>query len=258
MAEHSHDWYDETTTRVRINDSSDNVDAIQASFKRAHLTKECPLKKEDKEVEQSKYVGSLEETIIEFCEESIKKQSEEDEWIRKFIENTNSNIRALKNTTKNLQEKAYQLTQIVLTSTCENVKARTTMGKENVKESVPRDLLVVQTYVPPTQFLGSPYSTHETICAIEIPEEIQEDERDMNDGCDITVEDIERLRKILTPSIHTLPNLEPIVQPYVLLGLVCNKAKVKREEEHDYDIPLQDHVMQPLTQFTSHRPMTIM
>ncbi|GJW39054.1 hypothetical protein Tco_0064899 [Tanacetum coccineum] len=128
------------------------------------------------------------------------------------------------------------------------------MGKENVKESVPRDLLVVQTYVPPTQFLGSPYSTHETICAIEIPEEIQEDERDMNDGCDITVEDIERLRKILTPSIHTLPNLEPIVQPYVLLGLVCNKAKVKREEEHDYDIPLQDHVMQPLTQYVLWKP----
>ncbi|GKC48459.1 hypothetical protein Tco_1066181 [Tanacetum coccineum] len=188
MAEHSYDWYDETTIRGRINDSSNNVYAIQASFKRARLTKECPLKKEDKEVEQSK----------------------------------------------------------------------TTMGKENVKESVPRDLLVVQTYVPPTQFLGSPYSTHETICAIEIPEEIQEDERDMNDGCDITVEDIERLRKILPPSIYTLTNLEPIVQPYVLLGLVCNKAKVKREEEQDYDIPLQDHVMQPLTQFTSHRPMTIM
>ncbi|GJY47337.1 kinase-like domain, phloem protein 2-like protein [Tanacetum coccineum] len=39
MAEHSHDWYDETTTRGRINDSSNNVDAIQANFKRAHLTK---------------------------------------------------------------------------------------------------------------------------------------------------------------------------------------------------------------------------
>ncbi|GJS67721.1 RNA-directed DNA polymerase, eukaryota [Tanacetum coccineum] len=90
-----------------------------------------------------------------------------------------------------------------------------TMGKENIKEPVPRDLPVVQTYVPPTQFL-------------------------------------EKLRKILTPSIHTLPNLEPIVQPYMPLGLVCNKAKVVREEEHDYDIPLQDHVMQPLTPQTVH------
>ncbi|GJU48925.1 reverse transcriptase domain-containing protein [Tanacetum coccineum] len=73
MAEHSHDWYDETTTRERINDRSDNFDAIQVSSKKAHLTKECPLKK-DKEVEHSKYVGSLEETIIKFCEESIKKR----------------------------------------------------------------------------------------------------------------------------------------------------------------------------------------
>nr|GEX11128.1 hypothetical protein [Tanacetum cinerariifolium] len=44
MAEHSHDWYDETTTRERINDSSDNIDTIQASSKGEHLTKECPLK----------------------------------------------------------------------------------------------------------------------------------------------------------------------------------------------------------------------
>ncbi|GKE61101.1 RNA-directed DNA polymerase, eukaryota, nucleotide-binding alpha-beta plait domain protein [Tanacetum coccineum] len=43
--------------RERISDSSDNVDAIQASFKGAHLTKECSLKKEDKEVKQSKYVS---------------------------------------------------------------------------------------------------------------------------------------------------------------------------------------------------------
>ncbi|GJU80221.1 hypothetical protein Tco_1282586 [Tanacetum coccineum] len=151
MAEHSHDWYDETTTRGRINDSSYNVYAIQASFKIAHLTKECPLKKEDKEVEQS-----------------------------------------------------------------------------------------------------NPYRTHQTICAIGIPEEIEEDEGDMNDGYDITVKDVQRLRKILTPSIHTLPNLKPIVQPYMPLGLVYNKIKVIREEEQNYDNPLQDHVMQPLTPQTVH------
>nr|GEV60756.1 hypothetical protein [Tanacetum cinerariifolium] len=89
--------------------------------------------------------------------------------------------------------------------------------------------------------------THETICAIGIPEEIKEDKRDMNDGCDITVEDVERLRRILTPPIHALPNLKPIAQPYMPLGLVSNKAKVIKEEEQDYDIPLHEHVMQPLT-----------
>ncbi|GJW73871.1 hypothetical protein Tco_0133241 [Tanacetum coccineum] len=36
------------------------------------------------------------------------------------------------------------------------------------------------------------------------------------------------------------------------LRLVCNKARVVREEEQDYDIPLQDHVMQPLTPQTVH------
>ncbi|GJT34337.1 hypothetical protein Tco_0924756 [Tanacetum coccineum] len=126
------------------------------------------------------------------------------------------------------------------------------MGKENVKKPVPHDLTVVQTYVPPMQFLGSPYRTHKTICAIGIPKEIQEDEWDMNDSCDIMVKDVERLRKILTPSIYTLPKLESIVQPYMPLGLVCNKKKVKRKEEQGYAIPLQDHVMQSLTPQTVH------
>ncbi|GJX67372.1 hypothetical protein Tco_0303099 [Tanacetum coccineum] len=73
MADHSHDWYDETTTREIINDVLDNVDAIHESFKREHLTKEYPLKKEDKAIKHSRYMESLEETIIKFCEDSIKK-----------------------------------------------------------------------------------------------------------------------------------------------------------------------------------------
>ncbi|GJZ14289.1 hypothetical protein Tco_0549519 [Tanacetum coccineum] len=52
MVDHSHNWYDETTTKEKINDNSDNIDDIQESFKEAHLTKECPLKKEDKAAEQ--------------------------------------------------------------------------------------------------------------------------------------------------------------------------------------------------------------
>ncbi|GJZ76607.1 hypothetical protein Tco_0641279 [Tanacetum coccineum] len=216
MAEHLHNWYDEATTREQINDSPNNIDTKKPK-ENIHVI-----------------------------------QAADNEWIRKFIENTNSNIRALKTTTKNLQEKTYQLTQTVLTNTGEKVKAKTTMGKENVKEPVPRDLPVVQTYVPPTQFIGNPYRTHEIICAIGIPKEIHEDEGDMNNGCNIMVDDVERLRKIPTPSIHTLPNLEPIVQPYMPLELVCNKGKVVREKEQDYDIPLQDHVMQPLTPQTVH------
>ncbi|GJT49597.1 hypothetical protein Tco_0975754 [Tanacetum coccineum] len=118
------------------------------------------------------------------------------------------------------------------------------MGKEYVKDPVPRNL--------PAQFLGNPYRTRETIYAIGIPEEIKEDEGGTNDGCGITVEDVERLRKILTPPIHVLPNLKPIVQPYTPLGLVYHKEKVVKEEEQDYDIPLHEHVMQPLTPRTVH------
>ncbi|GKC53751.1 hypothetical protein Tco_1076496 [Tanacetum coccineum] len=54
MEDRSHNWYDETTTKEKINDSPDKIDDIQESFKKAHPTMECPLKKEDETVEQSK------------------------------------------------------------------------------------------------------------------------------------------------------------------------------------------------------------
>ncbi|GJZ62238.1 hypothetical protein Tco_0618375 [Tanacetum coccineum] len=78
MADHPHNWYDEATTRESINDSLDNVDtnklkenihAIQVSrkiYEGAHPTNDFPLTKEDKVVEQSEYMRSLEETIIKF------------------------------------------------------------------------------------------------------------------------------------------------------------------------------------------------
>ncbi|GKB28330.1 hypothetical protein Tco_0867731 [Tanacetum coccineum] len=91
------------------------------------------------------------------------------------------------------------------------------MGKGNMKEPVPRDLL-------PTLFLGllkeqigSPYKTHETVCMIENPREVhkmkaQEDKGDIDVGWDITVKD----------------------------------------GRGTYDIPLHDGVMQPLTPQTVH------
>nr|GEU74541.1 hypothetical protein [Tanacetum cinerariifolium] len=54
MADHSHNWYDETTTKEKINDSPDNIDVIQEGFKEAHPTKECPLKKEDNAEKKSR------------------------------------------------------------------------------------------------------------------------------------------------------------------------------------------------------------
>ncbi|GKD93206.1 hypothetical protein Tco_1373043 [Tanacetum coccineum] len=110
------------------------------------------------------------------------------------------------------------------------------MGKENMKEPVPRDL-------SPTPFLGHfkeqmciPYRTHETVRIIGNPEEIhnakaQEEEGDMDVGWDITSKDVENLRQFLTLVVHTLPNLKPVVQPYIPLGPVYDKDKIVREKE---------------------------
>ncbi|GJR47120.1 hypothetical protein Tco_1315223 [Tanacetum coccineum] len=103
------------------------------------------------------------------------------------------------------------------------------MGRENIKEPVLRDL-------SPTLFLGhlkeqmgSPYRTCKTVRMIGNPKEIhnaraQEDERDM----------------------------DVVVKPYIPLGPVHDKDKIVREKEQDYDIPLNDSVMQPLTPQTVH------
>ncbi|GKA95847.1 hypothetical protein Tco_0817942 [Tanacetum coccineum] len=228
MADHLHDWYDETTIRERIKDVLDNVDAIHESFKGEHLTKEYPLKKEDEVIKHGRYMESLEETIIKFCKDTIKKQTANDERMMKILKNTKLNIRALRTRAKNLQEKAYQLTYKVLTNTGEKIKAIMTMGKENMKEPVPHDL-------PPTLFpghlkeqMGSPYKTRETIRMNGNPEEIhnvkaQDDEGDMD-----------------------------VVQPYIPLGPVHDMDKIVKEKEHDYDILLNDNVMQALTPQTVH------
>ncbi|GJS63084.1 hypothetical protein Tco_0677648 [Tanacetum coccineum] len=97
---------------------------------------------------------------------------------------------------------------------------------------------------------GNLYKTRKTVCMIGIPEETHKEKTQINNGCNITVKDVERLRQILTPTIHTLPNLEPVMQPYMLLSPFRDKASVARGEEHD--IPLQDGVMQPLTPQTTH------
>ncbi|GJT37504.1 hypothetical protein Tco_0937369 [Tanacetum coccineum] len=69
-----------------------------------------------------------------------------------------------------------------------------------------------------------------------IPEEIhkmkaQEDEGNTDDGWDITVKNVDWFRQLLTPTIHTLPNLKPMVQSYVTRGPVHDKEKVIREKE---------------------------
>nr|GEZ30209.1 hypothetical protein [Tanacetum cinerariifolium] len=81
-------------------------------------------------------------------------------------------------------------------------------------------------------------------------EETHEEKTQINNGCNITFEDVERLRQILIPTIHTLLNLEPALQSYMPLSPFRDKESVARGKEHA--IPLQDSVMQPLTPQTTH------
>ncbi|GJR64979.1 hypothetical protein Tco_0011044 [Tanacetum coccineum] len=134
MTDHSRNWYDGSTTWQRSNHNSndivvitnrlfslgcdikklkESIHAMQEGCKSrqgVHLIQECPLRKKDEVVEHVKYIGFLEETINKYCEESIKRQAVNDEWIRKFRENTDLNLRTLDAATKNLQIKADQLT----------------------------------------------------------------------------------------------------------------------------------------------------
>ncbi|GJT88554.1 hypothetical protein Tco_1070271 [Tanacetum coccineum] len=118
-----------------------------------------------------------------------------------------------------LREKAYKLTCKVLTNTGEKVKTITTIGKENIKEPVPRDL-------PPMPFqghvkekMGSPYRTRETVRMNGNPEEIHNAKARDDKGATI----------------------------YTGTSPVHDMDKVAKEKKHDYDIPLNNYVMQPLS-----------
>nr|GEW86260.1 hypothetical protein [Tanacetum cinerariifolium] len=184
---------------------------------------------EPRAVEQDMYIGSSKETIIKYYEESIKKRTAHDEWIWNFIKNMDLNLRALDTTTHNLHVKADQLTQMVLTNAKDIIMKKTKMVKKDMKEPVPRDLPVVHPYVPPTPFLGrlqeqkgNHFKNRKNVCMI-------------------------YKRKLMSRKGKWM-----MVRTLRPLGLVCDKAKVIREEEHDYDIPLHDGVMQPLTPKTIH------
>ncbi|GJR17505.1 hypothetical protein Tco_0966032 [Tanacetum coccineum] len=111
---------------------------------------------------------------------------------------------------------ADQLAQMVLTNTGKRVKAKMKMGKEDMKESIPCDLPIVQPYVP-----LMPFQRH-----LKLLQNSQS----------------ERLRQILTPTVHIFPNLKLVVQLCMPLSPFRNEANVAREEEHDNDVPLQDGV----------------
>nr|GEY48012.1 reverse transcriptase domain-containing protein [Tanacetum cinerariifolium] len=62
------------------------------------------------------------------------------------------------------------------------------------------------------------------------------DEWDMYDIWDVTVEDVKRLRQLLTPSVHALPEPKPMVQSCVPLLPSPNEIMVVREKETNNDV----------------------
>nr|GEX23396.1 hypothetical protein [Tanacetum cinerariifolium] len=156
-------------------------------------------------------------------------------------------------------EKADQLTKTVLTDTSERVKVKMKIGKNDIKGPVPHDLPIEHPYVQPMPFpgnlmgqKGNLYKIHEAVYMIGIPAKTHKENNRIDNGCDIMVKDVKRLRQMITPTIHTVPNLEPVVQMYMPLSPFRDKVNVVREEEQDNDIPLQNGVMQPLTPQTAH------
>ncbi|GJZ05958.1 hypothetical protein Tco_0539751, partial [Tanacetum coccineum] len=149
---------------------------------RGHLTQECILKKDDKVVEHVSYIGFLKKTVNKFMEESIKRQAIIDEWIKKYKENTELNLKKLDAATKNLQVKADQLTQAILTNHMVN-KVKTKMRKELILFYLPIVNQYVEPTTPPIPFLRrlkehvvEPYINRESVYVIGISKETNEDE----------------------------------------------------------------------------------
>ncbi|GJV60393.1 hypothetical protein Tco_1466493 [Tanacetum coccineum] len=118
MADHSHNWYDGAATRQGSNDSSDDID-MQKLKENIHV---------------------IQETVNKYYEESIKEQAAINEWIRKFIKNTDLNLKKLDAVTRKLEVMVEKLTQAVLTNegnTVERVKENMEKAKEVKKEPVP-------------------------------------------------------------------------------------------------------------------------
>nr|GEU88186.1 phospholipase-like protein [Tanacetum cinerariifolium] len=66
-----------------------------------------------------------------------------------------------------------------------------------------------------------------------IPKKTHKELTQMDNDCDIMVKDVERLSKMLTPTIHTLPNLEPVVQPYTPLRPVHDEDLNNKETKFE-------------------------
>ncbi|GJV71465.1 hypothetical protein Tco_1491460 [Tanacetum coccineum] len=151
MADHSQKWHDETTSRdIGSSSSKDGLAALVGCqiCEGPHLDKDCPLNEEVKQVEEVKYgefgrttpfngnnrgkfrIGppgyytktdnrppygerrqSLKELLAKHQEESTRRSTEMDVWIKKLQENAEINTRNQNASLKNLETQIEQLTE---------------------------------------------------------------------------------------------------------------------------------------------------
>nr|GEZ07907.1 reverse transcriptase domain-containing protein [Tanacetum cinerariifolium] len=94
----------------------DNVHVIQVgcqNYEGAHLDKDCPLKEKVKTIEEAKYRKrpSLEELMNKHLEESTRRRTKMEEWVKKLQENSKINTRNQAASLKNLETQIEQLTK---------------------------------------------------------------------------------------------------------------------------------------------------
>nr|GFC23655.1 hypothetical protein [Tanacetum cinerariifolium] len=127
MADHSQHWYNKATTWKGNNHNSNDIVVIT---KRVYsFGYDMQKLQESIHAIQVKHIGFLEETINKFMEESNKKQTTLDEWIRKFKDDIDLNLRMLDATTKNMQVRAELLTHAILKNNMVD-KANTKIRKD--------------------------------------------------------------------------------------------------------------------------------
>ncbi|GKD72476.1 hypothetical protein Tco_1330758, partial [Tanacetum coccineum] len=167
MADHSQNWHDGTTSRnIGSSSSNDGLATLVGCqiCEGLHLDKDCPLNKEVKQVEEVRYgdfgrttpfnrnnrgkfyVGppgyytkidncppygekrqSLEELLAKHQEESARRSTEIEVWIKKLQENAEINTRNQSVSLKNLETQIGQLTKEIhsnktLSSSLEQIK----------------------------------------------------------------------------------------------------------------------------------------
>ncbi|GJU44440.1 zinc knuckle CX2CX4HX4C containing protein [Tanacetum coccineum] len=171
MADHSQKWHDGTTSRnIESSSSKDGLAALVNKFDNLgrdmkklkesvhaiqvgcqicegpHLDKDCPLNEEVKQVEKidnrlpyAERMQSLEELLAKHQEESARRSTEMDVWIKKLKENVEINRRNQDASLKNLETHIEQLT-VELRSRKEKSEEAKVVTIENEEPNSPKKL----------------------------------------------------------------------------------------------------------------------